>query len=63
MQTLIISNETRHGDLVRFCGDKLISFTGQTFVKAADDKILLQLGDEIVKHDDGNFTVNKHKEG
>jgi hypothetical protein len=60
MDKLKISNETRHHHLVDFCGNSLISSTGQTWVITPYGKVLLEMGDEIKKHHDGKtFTVDK----
>lgn len=60
-ETLTVTNETRHSDLEKFCGDSLRSFTGQTFVMTKTGKELIQLGDTMEKDQDGTFTLIKHQ--
>lgn len=62
MEKLIISNETRHHDLEKFCGDSLRAFTGMTYVITEKGKELIQIGDTIEKSDSGVFTLIKGDE-
>jgi hypothetical protein len=60
MQTLIVSDQTRAHHLENFCGESLRQWTGVTKVKTNEGEILIEMGDAIIKNDDGTFSVSKN---
>lgn len=62
MESLTVTHQTRAERLENFCGDSLLQWTGLTKVKTEIGEIKIEVGDTIIKKDDGTFEVQKATE-
>lgn len=61
-EKLLLTNNVSMDDLRNFCGDKVLFYTGDTRVITSQGNIHIDVGDSIVKNQDGSFTVIKENE-
>lgn len=59
MENLTLTNNVTMEDLKKFCGEKVLFYTGDTRIITPHGNIQINIRDTIVKNDDGTFNVIK----